>query len=250
MIKYKSPWEIEIIRQAGIITAGALKLARELIRPELVTIELDKKLTEYVTKQGGEMAFKNYRGFPANICVSINEELVHGIPGERLLKAGDIVSIDVGVRYKNYYADAAVTIGVAKISANARRIMEITTRALEIGIAKTRPGGRLMDISGSIQDFVESEGYSVVRKYAGHGIGTSIHEDPQVPNYRTSPDEQADILLKPGMVFAIEPMVNEGTHEVETLSNNWTVVTKDRKLCAHFEHTVAVTDNGCQVLTI
>jgi len=249
MIKYKSEWEIELMRNAGSILAKALKLAKEITKPELTTIELDNQLTRFVIENGGEMAFKGYRGFPANICVSINEELVHGIPGPRKIRAGDIVSIDIGVRYKNYYADAAITIGVDQISPKAREIINVTKEVLEIGISKIKPGVHLFELSAAIQDFVESRGFSVVRQYVGHGIGSQMHEDPQVPNYRISPEEQTDVTLKQGMVLAIEPMVNEGTYDVETLSNNWTVVTSDRKLSAHFEHTVAVTPEGYDILT-
>lgn len=249
MIKYKSDWEIELMRKAGSILAKALKLAKEITKPELTTIELDSQLTRFVVENGGEMAFKGYRGFPANICVSINEELVHGIPGPRRIKSGDIVSIDVGVRYKNYYADAAITFGVGQISPKAQELIDITKKALELSISKIKPGVHLFEISAAIQDFVESKGFSVVRQYVGHGIGAQIHEDPQVPNYRISPEEQIDVILKPGIVLAIEPMVNEGTYNVETLSNNWTVVTSDRKLSAHFEHTVAVTSTSYDILT-
>lgn len=249
MIKHKSEWEIELMRKAGEILAKSLKLAKEITKPELATIELDNQLTRFVIENGGEMAFKGYRGFPANICVSINEELVHGIPGPRKIRAGDIVSIDIGVRYKNYYADAAITIGVGQISPKAREIIDVTKEVLEIGISKIKPGFHLLELSAAIQDFVESKGFSVVRQYVGHGIGSQIHEDPQVPNYRISPEEQTDVILKPGMVLAIEPMVNEGTYNVETLPNNWTVVTSDRKLSAHFEHTVAVTSKGYDILT-
>ena len=237
------------MRKAGSILAKALKLAKEITKPELTTIELDNQLTRFVIENGGEMAFKGYRGFPANICVSINEELVHGIPGPRKIRAGDIVSIDIGVRYKNYYADAAITIGVGQISPKAREIINVTKEVLEIGISKIKPGVHLFELSAAIQDFVESRGFSVVRQYVGHGIGSQMHEDPQVPNYRISPEEQTDVTLKQGMVLAIEPMVNEGTYDVETLSNNWTVVTSDRKLSAHFEHTVAVTPEGYDILT-
>jgi methionyl aminopeptidase len=249
MIKYKSAREIELMRQAGLIVAGAMKLAREMIKPELSTVELDVKMTDYVVKHGGEMAFKGYRGYPANVCVSINEELVHGIPDSRRIKSGDIVSVDVGVRYKNYYADAAFTVGAGEISEKAKRLIEVTQKALDMAIDKVEPGRHLFEISGTIQNFVESQGYSVVRQYVGHGIGTELHEDPQVPNYRISPEEQADVILKPGVVIAIEPMVNEGSWEVETLKNKWTVVTRDRKLCAHFEHSVVVTDSGYDILT-
>jgi len=237
------------MRQAGLILAGALKLAQGIIKPEISTIELDMQMTDYVIKHGGEMAFKGYRGYPANICVSINEELVHGIPGSRRIKSGDIVSVDAGVRYKNYYADAAFTMGAGRLSEKAQRLIETTKKALDMAIDKIEPGKHLFEISATIQNFVEAQGYSVVRQYVGHGIGTELHEDPQVPNYRTSPEEQTDVILKPGIVIAIEPMVNEGSWEVETLSNKWTVVTRDRKLCAHFEHSVAVTQSGYDILT-
>ena len=237
------------MREAGRITAEALCRIREMIKPGIPTIELDREAERYIKKQGAELAFKGYRGFPANICVSLNEEVVHGIPGDRKIKEGDIVSIDIGVRHKNYYADAAITVSVGAISDTARRLMETTRAALETAIQGIKPGGVLSKLSATIQDFVEGRNFSVVRKYVGHGIGLEMHEDPQVPNYRILPDEQMEVVLKPGLVLAIEPMVNEGTHEVETLSNGWTVVTRDRKLSAHFEHTVAVTEDGYEILT-
>ncbi len=237
------------MREAGLIVAGALKLAEETIKPDLLTIELDKKLTEYVLDKKGEMAFKGYRGYPANVCISINEELVHGIPGQRKIKEGDIVSIDVGVKYKNYYADAAITVGVGKISDIAKKLLDTTKEVLDLSIEKIKPGVHMYDICGFIQDFVESRKFSVVRQYVGHGIGSQLHEDPQIPNYRVSPEEQTDIILKPGIVLAIEPMVNEGVYNVKTLPDNWTVVTSDGKLSAHFEHTIAVTEQGYKILT-
>lgn len=237
------------MRVAGKIVADALKLVQETIKPDRTTIELDRLVEAYVKERHGELAFKGYRGFPANICVSLNEELVHGIPGPRRMKSGDIVTIDVGVRYQNYYGDAAVTLTVGQVSPMAQRLVETARESLNRAIAKMQPGAKLSDVSAAIQDFVESQGFSVIRQYVGHGIGSELHEAPQVPNYRLEAQEQFEVILKPGIVLALEPMVTEGSYEVETLSNRWTVVTKDRKLSAHFEHTVAVTPEGCEVLT-
>lgn len=250
MIKYKLPWEVEIMRQAGKIAAGALQLAKKIIEPNITTQKLDHELTKYVKARGGEMAFKGYRGYPANICVSINEEVVHGIPGERHLKAGDIVSVDVGVRYKNYYADVAATFPVGNISPRAQKLIETTQEALEKAISKIKPGEKLSEISATIEECASRQGFSVVRQFVGHGIGSQMHEEPQVPNYRPEPQDCFEIILKPGIVLAIEVMINEGTWEVEILPDGWTVVTRDRKLSAHFEHTVTVTENGPEILTI
>ena len=199
-----------------------------------------------VTKHGAEPSFLGYRGFPASLCVSINEEVVHGIPGPRVLEEGDIVSLDFGAIYKGYHGDAAITVGVGKIDQAAQELVETTRGALEAAIGQCRPGNHLGDVSWAIQDYAESRGYSVVRQYVGHGIGRSMHEDPQIPNYG-SPGR--GLLLKPGMTFALEPMVNMGTYLTEVLDDNWTVATEDRKLSAHFEHTVAITEDGPEILT-
>jgi len=198
-------------------------------------------------KNGGSPAFKNYKGYPANICTSINEVVVHGIPSTRRLKEGDLLSVDAGVKYKDHYADAAVTIGIGKIGKEASNLLKITEDALYEGIEKARPGNRLTDISYSIQNLVESNSFNVVRAFVGHGIGTSIHEEPEIPNYGKPGNGPR---LEAGMVLAIEPMVNAGTFDVEVLEDGWTVATKDRRLSAHFEHTIVIRKNGPEILTI
>lgn len=246
MIIIKSLQEIELMRQAGRIVADTLQELAGAIRPGITTIQLDTLARQYIQKSGARPAFLGYHGFPATICTSLNEEVVHGIPGLRRLKAGDIISIDVGVFYKGYYGDAAATFPVGEVSPLAKRLLEVTRESLYKGIEKAYPGNRLYDISAAIQTYVESRGFSVVRSYVGHGIGSEMHEEPQVPNYGL-PGKGP--LLEAGMVLAIEPMVNAGTWEVETLSDDWTVVTKDRNLSAHFEHTVAIMQDGPEILT-
>lgn len=246
MIIIKSLQEIELMRQAGRIVAGTLQELAGAVRPGITTIQLDTLARQYIQKSGARPAFLGYHGFPATICTSLNEEVVHGIPGLRRLKAGDIISIDVGVFYKGYYGDAAATFPVGEVSPLAKRLLEVTRESLYKGIEKAYPGNRLYDISAAIQTYVESRGFSVVRSYVGHGIGSEMHEEPQVPNYGL-PGKGP--LLEAGMVLAIEPMVNAGTWEVETLSDDWTVVTKDRNLSAHFEHTVAIMQDGPEILT-
>jgi methionyl aminopeptidase len=251
MIKCKSPREVELIRQAGAIVKGALNLSATLARPGVTTKSLDEAVFKYINEKGGQAAFKGYRGYPANICASVNEEVVHGIPDKRVLKAGDIVSVDIGVCYKGYYADAAVTVPVAGIESEAQLLVDVTRESLRRAVNKIRAGIKLFEISATVQDFVESNGFSVVRDLVGHGIGSALHEDPQIPNYvdKNLTRVEDNIILKDGMVLAIEPMVNQGTYEVETLANGWTVVTRDRKLSAHFEHTILVKENGGEVLT-
>ena len=246
MIIIKSLQEIELMRQAGRIVADTLQELAGAIRPGITTIQLDTLARQYIQKSGARPAFLGYHGFPASICASLNEEVVHGIPGLRRLKAGDIISIDVGVFYKGYYGDAAATFPVGEVSPLAKRLLEVTRESLYKGIEKAYPGNRLYDISAAIQTYVESRGFSVVRSYVGHGIGSEMHEEPQVPNFGF-PGKGP--VLEAGMVLAIEPMVNAGTWEVETLSDDWTVVTKDRNLSAHFEHTVAIMQDGPDILT-
>lgn len=246
MIVLRSGEEIEQMKKAGSILALTIKKLKTVVRPGTQAIELDRIARREILALGGYPAFKDYRGYPANICVSINEAVVHGIPSKRKLKTGDIVSIDIGVKFRDYFADAAVTLAVGEISNTARRLMEVTEKALYIGIENAIPGKRVSDISASIQEFVESNGFSVVRALVGHGIGTSIHEEPEIPNFGkrgTGP------RLTAGMVLAIEPMVNAGAYEVEVLEDGWTTVTKDRQLSAHFEHTVAVREDGVEILT-
>ncbi len=246
MIVLRSDEEILQIKEAGKIVAHTLDVVRKSAKPGIRTEDLDRIAKEEIAKRGGYPAFKNYKGFPANICTSINETVVHGIPSTRRLKEGDIISIDAGVKYNDYYADAAVTIPVGNIGQGAERLISVTEEALVKGIEYARPGNRLSDISFRIQEYVESNGYSVVRAFVGHGIGTKIHEEPEIPNYGRP---GRGPRLEKGMVLAIEPMVNAGTYDVEILEDGWTVVTKDRGLSAHFEHTIAITDDGAEILT-
>lgn len=250
-IKIKDAWEIEIMREAGRIVAQCLKLATEMVAPGVTTGQIDKAVENYIRSRGAVPTFLGYRGYPASICASINHEVVHGIPSPtRELKEGDIISIDIGATYRKYVGDAAVTVPVGKVSESAMRLIEATQGALEAGIRAIRPYGVLMDISKAIQDYAAARGYSVVKKYVGHGVGQEMHEAPQVPNYVDSRFQDYRVVLRPGLVLAIEPMLNEGTDEVETLKDGWTVVTKDGRLSAHFEHTVAVTKNGPVILTL
>lgn len=246
----KTSAEIDIMRQAGQIVARGLKMLQEQVRPGISTADLDAVFEKHVLDSGAKPTFKGYRGFPASICASVNEEVVHGIPSPaRVLKEGDIISIDAGATYKGYVGDAAVTVGVGKITPRAQKLIEVTRDCLEEAIKVVGPGARLSQIARAIQTYAEERGFSVVRDFVGHGIGTSMHEAPQVPNYVFHPIDSFEYELKPGICIAIEPMVNEGTHRVHTLKDDWTVVTNDRKLSAHFEHTIAVTKDGKEVLT-
>ncbi len=246
MIILKSRQEIEKMRKSNAIVAAILEELAKKIRPGVKTIELDRLSEEMALKKGARPAFKGYRGYPYSLCTSVNSEVVHGMPSERELKEGDIVSLDFGILNDGYYGDAAVTVPVGGITPAAKRLLKVTEEALYKGIAEIKAGNRIGDISAAIQGHVEAAGYSVVRDLVGHGIGKSLHEDPQVPNYGSG---GRGIELKPGMVFAIEPMVNEGTYRVEILRDGWTVVTADGKLSAHFEHSVAITENGPVVLS-
>ena len=250
MVKLKSPREIECMRSAGRIVAEALALAQKEAKAGVTTGRLDELVESFIRSRGGIPVFKGYRGFPKSICASINEEVVHGIPGKRALREGDIISIDVGVRYLNYVADAAVTVGVGTIPPEAERLMRVTEEALRLAIAAARPGKKVSDISGVIQRHAESHGYSVVREYTGHGVGQEMHEDPQVPNFITSQTSKADEPLRPGMTLAIEPMVVAGKPKTRVLINGWTVVTADGSLAAHYEHTVAVRVGDADILTV
>ncbi len=234
------------MRKSNALVAVILEELAKKIRPGVKTIELDRLSEQMALKRGARPAFKGYRGYPYSLCTSVNSEVVHGMPSERELKEGDIVSLDFGVLHDGYYGDAAVTVPVGEISPAARRLLRVTEEALYRGISAVRAGNRIGDISAAIQGHVEAAGFSVVRDLVGHGIGKSLHEDPQVPNYGSS---GRGIELKPGMVFAIEPMVNEGTYRVDVLRDGWTVVTADGKLSAHFEHSVAVTENGPVILS-
>lgn len=247
MVIIKSPREIEQLKRSSAMVAEVFEKLKGMIVPGITTQELDQAAEEYILSKGGRPAFKGYRGFPATLCISINDEVVHGIPGQRRLKEGDIVSLDVGVNYIGYFGDAAVTLPVGEIDPEAKRLLEVTKKALYIGIEKAKAGNRLFDISYAIQSWVESHGFSVVRDFVGHGIGKELHEEPQIPNFGTP--HQGPRLEK-GMVFALEPMVNEGTHEVRVLSDGWTVVTADGKRSAHFEHTIAIADDGAEILSV
>jgi methionyl aminopeptidase len=250
MISVKSPRELELMRAAGRMVANALHEAESIVKPGLTTAALDRKLDEVIRAQGGRPAFKGYRGFPASICVSVNEEVVHGIPGGRRLREGDIISVDVGVEYRGYFGDAASTFPVGPISPEAERLLDVCRRSLERGIGAVAAGVRLLTVSAAIENAVREAGLGVVEKFVGHGIGRKLHEEPQVPNFVGDASVDRSVLLKAGMTLAIEPMVNAGTGDVEVLDNGWTVVTRDRRLSAHFEHTVAVAEGGAQILTL
>jgi methionyl aminopeptidase len=247
VIVRKSPAELEIMREAGRVTARALRAVGEAVRPGVSTSELDEVAEAAITSAGAKPAFKGYRGFPATICASPNSVIVHGIPGPARLKAGDIISVDIGAIVEGYYGDSARTFPVGHVGEEAARLLDITERSLHAGIAKCVPGMRLYDIGAAVQKVVESAGFSVVREYVGHGIGRAMHEEPQVPNYGTA---GRGPTLQAGMVLAIEPMVNVGGHEVVQKPDGWTVVTADGSLSAHFEHTVAVTADGPEILTL
>jgi methionyl aminopeptidase len=233
------------MRQAGKIVADTLLLLRDQLREGVSTRELNTIAADYI-KERGALSSYTHVNFDGVVCVSINDEIVHGIPGKRLLRAGDLVSLDIAASYGGYHADAAITAGVGLISPQARHLMDSTEQALALGISLATPGRHLFDLSAAIQDFVESRGLSVVRNLVGHGIGRGMWEDPQVPNYR---QDSRGPVLRSGMVFTIEPMVNAGRAETKTLSDGWTIVTNDRKLSAHFEHTIVVTDAGPRILT-
>jgi len=247
MIIIKSPREVEQLKRSNAIVAEVFEKLKGMIASGITTKELDQVAEEYILSKGGRPAFKGYRGFPATLCISINEEVVHGIPGQRRLKEGDIVSIDVGVNFAGYFGDSAITLPVGEVDPESKRLLEVTEMALTIGIEKAKIGNRLFDISYAIQRWVESRGFSVVRDFVGHGIGKDLHEEPQIPNFG-SPHQGP--RLEKGMVFALEPMVNEGTNEVRVLSDGWTVVTADGKRSAHFEHTISIADDGAEILSI
>ena len=235
------------MREAGRIVGQTLQELKKAIAPGVTTQELDRMADQYIRRSGAIPAFKGYCGFPANICTSINEQVVHGIPGSRQLKNGDVISLDIGTKINGYYGDAAITVPVGEVDAELRKLLSVTEEALNKGIEQAILGNRLSDISHAVQLHAETHGYGVVRDYVGHGIGQRMHEDPQIPNY--GPPGRGP-LLKNGMTLAIEPMINLGTPDVEVLTDDWTVVTTDRKVSAHFEHTVAVTDGEPQILTL
>jgi methionyl aminopeptidase len=249
MITLKSAQELTLMRQAGRIVAEVLAEIREAVAPGMSTLDLEAIAARIIVdKHGAVPSFKGYRGFPGMVCTSINEEIVHGIPGKRVLNRGDIVSVDVGVIYQGYHGDAALTVGVGEIDTESQSLLDVTAESLKVGIQAARPGNWTSDISKAIQDVVESQGYSVVREYTGHGIGRQMHEDPQILNY-FAPKVAGRVRLRPGMTFALEPMVNVGGWQTRVLDDRWTVVTADGSRSAHFEHTVAVTGNGPEILT-
>ncbi len=247
MIQIKSSKEIELLRQSAALVVEALKLAKSRIRTGLKTIDLDLEIEEMIRSRGARPAFRGFRGYPANTCISIENQVVHGIPGTRELKEGEIVSVDIGVELNGYYGDAARTFAVGTISPEKKRLMDVTRESLDKGLEQARAGNRLYDISHAIQTHVEAAGFSVVRDLVGHGIGKEMHEDPNIPNY--GPPNKGP-RLKSGMVFAIEPMVNMGSFEVFTEEDQWTVVTRDGLPSAHFEHDIVITDGEPDILTL
>ena len=244
MVIIKSDGEIVIMRKCGKILASILDKLRAEVGPGMKTGQLDIIMAEESKKRGVIPSFKNYRGFPANLCVSVNDEIVHGIPGERILQEGDIVSLDVGAKLDGFHTDAAITIGVGWISKEAEEIITVTDGSLKSGIAQAVSGAQIGDISSAIQHYVESKGLSVVREYTGHGIGRDLHEEPQIPNFVVGKGP----LLREGMTLAIEPMVNAGDWRTKLAANQWTVLTDDGSLSAHFEHTIVITDNRAEIL--
>jgi methionyl aminopeptidase len=247
MIFLKAPTEIEAMDRANNLVHRTLAAVRDAAEPGVTTVELDALAEALILDNGGKPAFKGYRGFPGSLCVSINEEVVHGIPSrKRKLKKGDIISVDFGTYYQGYYGDSAVTIPVGRIDSKKHKLLEVTRESLELAIEQVKVGNRVADISAAVQNHVERNGFSIVRQFVGHGIGTSLHEGPEIPNFV---QEGSSPRLLEGMVLAIEPMVNIGTHKVKVLRDGWTVITSDRQSSAHFEHSVAVTENGPLVLS-
>ncbi len=247
MVTIKSEREIELMRKAGQILGNTLNLLEENVKPGITTAELDKIAYEYIKSNDSIPSFKGYNGFPASICASVNNEVVHGIPDGRKLREGDIIGIDAGVCYGGYHADAARTFGVGEISPAAKKLIEVTKESFFKGIEQAKPGARIGDISAAVQTFVEENGYSVVRDLIGHGIGSNLHEEPDVPNFGIA---GRGMRLIKGMALAVEPMVNVGGYEIRLLKNGWTYVTKDNTLSAHYENTIIVTDSGCDVITL
>ena len=246
MIICKTPEEIEVMREAGRIVALTHQELKKHIAPGITTIELDAIAENFIRQHDAIPSFKGYNGFRGSVCASVNEELVHGIPGERKLNEGDIISLDIGAKFGGYPGDSAWTYGVGKISLENQELLDVTEQSLYKGLAEAKPGERLSNISHAIQQYAESRNFSIVREYVGHGVGKDLHEDPQVPHY--GPPNKGP-RLRPGMVLAVEPMVNAGMRYVKTLPDNWTVVTVDGKMCAHFEHTIAITETGYEILT-
>ena len=248
MVIIKSQEEIDKIRKAGRVVAKVLSKIKDYIKPGKSTLELDQLAEKWIREEGATPAFKGYLGFKHTLCTSINEEVVHGIPStKRVLKEGDIIGVDCGAIVEGYYGDAAYTFPVGTVAPNTAKLLKVAEESLMRGIAQMTSDKRLYDIGAAIQSHAEAHGFSIVRDYVGHGVGTKLHEEPQVPNYG---EANTGFRLKPGMVFAIEPMVNEGVKEVHMLSDGWTVVTKDRKMSAHFEHTIVITDSKPEILTV
>lgn len=247
MITLKTKEEVEIMRRAGRVVAMCLDMVEKAIEPGMTTKQLDMLIEDFLTSHGAIPAFKDYQGYPASACISIDDEVVHGIPGKRVIQDGELVSVDVGSIVDGYYGDSARTYPIGKVSNDKRRLLEGTQKSLRAGIDKARKGNKLGQISAAVQQSAEEQGFSVVRQLVGHGIGRKMHEEPQVPNFG-SPDEGP--VLKAGMVLAIEPMINLGTYDVRTKPDGWTIVTADGLPSAHFEHTVAITDDGPDVLTV
>jgi methionyl aminopeptidase len=246
MIICKTPRELEVMRIAGKIVALTHQELKSHIKPGISTKELDSIAEKFIKQHDAFPSFKGYSGFTGSICASVNEELVHGIPGNKTLKNGDIISIDIGAKYNGYHGDSAWTYAVGDISAENQKLLDVTEQSLYKGLEEAKPGVRLSNISHAIQLYVESYDFSIVREYVGHGVGQDLHEDPQIPHF--GPPNKGP-MLKPGMVLAIEPMVNAGKRYVRTLPDNWTVVTTDGKMCAHFEHTIAIVETGYEILT-
>jgi methionyl aminopeptidase len=244
MVIIKSDEEIGTMRECGKVLAAILDKLRTEIRPGIKTAQLDMIMAKETEKREVIPSFKNYRGFPANLCVSVNDEIVHGIPGERVLQEGDIVSLDAGVKLNGFHTDAAITVGVGWISKEAEKLIAVTEGSLKSGIAQAISGAWIGDISSAIQNYVESRGFSVVREYTGHGVGRDLHEEPPIPNFVVG----KGLLLRKGMALAIEPMVNVGDWHTKLAANQWAVLTADGSLSAHFEHTIAITDNGAEIL--
>lgn len=247
MITIKNSQEIETMRQGGRILASVMKKLAKKVKPGVSTQELDELAEKLINKAGAEPSFKNYRGYPKVACISVNEEVVHNIPSdEKILQKGDIVGLDLGLRYKGLYTDMAMTIPVGKISKPAKKLIKVTKKALEIGLKQVKPGHTIGDIGHAIEKFVLKHGFSVVKTLTGHGVGKEVHEDPRIPNFG---EKGKGLKMQEGMTLAIEPMVNIGQSEVVTKDDGWGVVTEDASLSAHFEHTVAVTKKGCEILT-
>lgn len=247
MIHLKSPREIGIMRKAGEFTATILQEVKQAVCPGVSTLELDALAERRCKELNVIPAFKGYQGFPGSVCISVNDQVVHGIPSNRVLQEGDIVGLDFGVIFEGYYGDSAVTVAVGKIAESSQRLMDVAQKSLEAGIEQARVGNKLFDISYAVQNYVESHGFSVVREFVGHGIGRSLHEEPQVPNFGP---KGKGVTLKEGMVLAIEPMINAGGCAVRIEDDGWTAVTADGSLSAHFEHSIAITKEGPEILTL